>query len=480
MRLSAFLIKLSLILAFPSVLSLLCLYLYPAAQRCSFPPTKAHDIAPFRLLALADPQLEGDTSLPDPNAPRLPSLTRLQEDVKATGIQALLRAWPYVKTAAFDEVPVMLQGLRKQLDLLGNDFYLAHIYRTMRWWTRPSHVVVLGDLLGSQWIDDEEFSKRVGRYWHRVFAGASLVPIETTATSARIEVLGADKSWSDRVIAVAGNHDIGYAGDIDSSRIARFENAFGHVNWETRFVLGNDSDAELDALLQARNPELRVVVVNTMNIDEPVKDGQLRDETLMFLGRSFSDAQQRDNPREATVVLTHIPLHKEAGICVDAPYFAYFDDEQGGGIREQYHIRSETSQRLLAGLGSRAIILNGHDHEGCDTIHVKTDSVSDDALNTSWTARRYRRSDLASGTREITVRSMMGSYGGNAGLLSAWYDHNEDAWQFEYSTCSVGVQHIWWAVHVLALIEVLLAASGMSLLLFKTPLPTSRSKRKRE
>jgi hypothetical protein len=48
-----------------ALLSTTWLYLlYPYLHSCAFPdPT-----APFRLLALGDPQLEGDSSLPDPHA----------------------------------------------------------------------------------------------------------------------------------------------------------------------------------------------------------------------------------------------------------------------------------------------------------------------------------------------------------------------------------------------------------------------------
>ena len=33
----------------------------------------------------------------------------------------------------------------------------------------PTHTVVLGDLLGSQWIGDEEFERRAERFWGTVF-----------------------------------------------------------------------------------------------------------------------------------------------------------------------------------------------------------------------------------------------------------------------------------------------------------------------
>jgi hypothetical protein len=60
---------------------------------------------------------------------------------------------------------------------------------------------------------------------------------------------------------------------------------------------------------------------------------------------------------------------------------------------------------------------------------------------------------------------MMGSFSGNAGFLSAWFDNttNEGVgeWKFEYASCMLGVQHIWWGVHVLDLIIVALGLGGV-------------------
>lgn len=53
------------------------------------------------------------------------------------------------------------------------------------------------------------------------------------------------------------------------------------------------------------------------------------------------------------------------------------------------------------------------------------------------------------GVREITVRSMMGEFGGNAGMLSVWFDWDGLAWRYEYATCELGVQHVWWVTYIL-------------------------------
>src|ERR1700761_6677152 len=97
MRLSNLFFLLSRFLLPPAIITTLLLYLYPGLFDCNFPqarPAEAAchipgqqkdgvpaEIAPFRLLAFGDPQLEGDTSLPDPNAAVFPSLRRLKRRV---------------------------------------------------------------------------------------------------------------------------------------------------------------------------------------------------------------------------------------------------------------------------------------------------------------------------------------------------------------------------------------------------------------
>ncbi|KAK5721371.1 hypothetical protein LTR17_014660 [Elasticomyces elasticus] len=458
----------------PTLIGLAYLYLYPVLQQCEFPVATSAEaacykdgtsgvaamVAPFRLLALADPQLEGDTSIPTPSSGTWSK--RLAEK----GATAVVK----------EDVSRVLQRWRKKVDLWGNDLYLAHIYRMVRWWTDPTHVVVLGDLLGSQWIGDEEFSRRSDRFWNTVFSSSTRVPHNITDVYGHVEVLGADKAWKNRIIAIAGNHDIGYAGDVDEHRIERFEDAFGAANWDIRFRLPSNVSQRPSFAnpFAIPDPELHLVILNSMTLDSPILHPRLRERTLQNLEDTLHDHHNFPVPKPknaATILLTHVPLHKEAGVCVDSPYFSYFPDGQGGGIKEQNHLSADTSAFLLSELlpldsGGSAIVLNGHDHEGCDTFHSRSILSSGDKSE-DWTAARFHsaRARVAKqshvGLREVTVRSMMGSFGGNAGLLSAWFDETAGEWKFEYDSCMLGVQHIWWAGHVLALVELGLGTAGM-------------------
>lgn len=489
MRLSAFLFILCRLLLVPAFIASTYLYLYPIFHGCGFPKAtytrstqndapQPSNVAPFRLLALGDPQLEGDTSLPDPNAPLLPSLQHHWND--AAGLQEIAKA--LVK----HDIPLLLYTARKKLDLWGNDLYLAHIYRALSWWAQPTHTVVLGDLLGSQWIGNEEFEIRRQRFWGTVFRGGERVPASLTRAVGRSEVLGADDRWRRRVIAVAGNHDIGYAGDISEARIERFEEAFGDVNWDIRFTLEGDLGApavdERGVLLESASPSLHLVILNSMNLDQPAYSAELREQSVNFLEEKIHSPAVAPSSNTATVLLTHIPLHKKEGICVDAPFFSHFGEQYGRGIQEQNHLSEHASSLILEGLLSgpqnrQSIILNGHDHEGCDTYHwvdrkrmQPPDEPEPDGepLMIPWEASRFnssipheKKADIAA-LREITVRSMMGSFGGNAGLLSAWFDHEINEWKFEYSSCALGVQHIWWAIHVLDLIVIIIGMLGVA------------------
>ena len=487
------------VLLIASSISSVFLYNYPAIQDCHFPSpnprvpgliprfTSSQRHAPFRLLAFGDPQLEGDTSIP--NVVRdsyRPSKLRLRLSQNRNSLKVLLEA----VTDFFQYgIPGALYKIRKQVDLIGNDYYLAHIYQTLHRHTNPTHVAVLGDLLGSQWIDDTEFERRAGRYWKRVFKNGIRVEDEITENPT-MEVLGEDKSWKRRIINIAGNHDIGYAGDLTEARLTRFEHSFGAANWEIVFQIPSDG----------KEPAyLRLIVLNSMNLDTLALDGNLQSQTYEFINDVITRSEAVENRSVGTVLLTHIPLHKQEGVCADGPYFSFGNN---GQIREQNHLSEHSSRSILEGifglsgntrapchgLGRKGIIINGHDHEGCDVWHyLPRVSLEADTSSRQWNASRYEDSFLLTrattvqkdgqympGIREVTLRSMMGEYGGWAYLVSGWVDDKTNEWKFEVSRCSAGVQHIWWIVHILISAAAGIGGLlGISLLFASSPKPAA-------
>jgi hypothetical protein len=525
-----------------SVSSALWLYFYPVLQGCAFPlpvvtqsneqthekPWLSNSVintiyqhaadwnltsnggenepAIFRLLVLADPQIEGDSSLPSPDDEFIPRLRRHWVNVRPALSFATPDAAMIIKDTArtifADDIPSAFRAARKRLDLLGNDYYLAHIYRTLSWWSRPTHVTVLGDLIGSQWVTDEEFENRGWRFWQRVFRGGQRVHDDITITGAKsqaedskeeeLETLQRyNSSWANRIINIAGNHDIGYAGDVSRARLERFERVFGRANWDIRFAhppLPGKSDAR---------PTLHIINLNDLTLDGPPLDSTIQSDSYTYINDLLTHRSYPvEDQTSFTLLLTHVPLHKRDGICIDGPYFTFFDEDdtpdsdndpprwQKDGLREQNHLSEHVSTNGIlegifgmsgdtaapvAGKGRRGLILTGHDHEGCDVVHyVKRHETSslesadseEGTKSWQWDARRYYPSSSATtestdpSIREATLRSMMGEYGGNAALLSIWFDTNPavNQWRYEIQMCPAGVQHIWWGVHGLAVV----------------------------
>jgi len=545
--------------------------------------------------------LEGDSSLPNPDDALLAKLRSHANRITQTEVSALASVIFEVTREFFlDDIPRSLWATRKTLDLFGNDYYLAHIYRTLHWWTKPTHVTVLGDLIGSQWVSDDEFEWRGRRYWERVLAGSRRVDDEYMTMYEKengdqhpIPIGSNTSDWQKQVINIAGNHDIGYAGDISFARVERFERIFGKLNWDIKFEYSSDL---LPRGYAGDNvPSLHMIILNSMLLDTPALNSTLQMQTFEYLNNLIvSRLSPVDNTRNNsfTLLLTHVPLHKEAGVCTDGPFVDYWDftDANGkfeaGGLKEQNHLSQHVSEHgilqaifglsgnldaTMGGVGRKGLILNGHDHEGCDVVHYverynatpvvevkvevddvmsppavdsgpwkaedfllpdQLESLNPDSLATQDNDNEHRTEDTnsplpsgaTSGTpisdphstlldelstttpasssslttlpeptatwrwksarttkypppsppfsdplsstipdpiislREITLRSMMGSYSGNAGLLSLWFNYTTHTWEYSFTTCAAGVQHIWWAVHVVDIIAIMACA----------------------
>ena len=508
-----------------AIISTIYLYLYPIFRGCAFPlpagnssssldairsafcqhycyhhsnnggekKEKEKAAADFRLLVLADPQLEGDSSLPDKEDELGSRLSKHWEDIllsyrstknnmgptTTTIRNGILLWWNTIAEILTTDIPASLAGFRKRVDLLGNDYYLAHVYRTMHWWSRPTHVAVLGDLLGSQWIGEGEFDLRGRRYWDRVFRGGEKVH----NSHHHIFDYGGmekEKEWSNRIINVVGNHDIGYAGEVNRSRIDRFERVFGPVNWDVRFRYHPSSDPLPEGGGgSGKTPSLHLINLNSLVLDTPALSEEIQAETYRYMNEVIRHRSKPvGDPSSFTLLLTHVPLHKEEGICTDGPRFEFHehdddddDDDKGpgyreGGLKGQNHLSQHVSSHAILegifglsgntdrapnhGLGRNGLILTGHDHSGCDVLHY----VDDDEGGWKWRAKPYSNNATVDtpSIREITLRSMMGEYGGNAGLLSIWFDEHDGSWKYDFATCAAGLQHIWWFAHALVFV----------------------------
>ncbi|KAG0198888.1 hypothetical protein BGX28_007726 [Mortierella sp. GBA30] len=323
-------------------------------------------------------------------------------------------------------------GRRALVDLAFNDAYMRHIYKTMTSsWNAPTHISVLGDLFSSQWIDDQEFEVRLNRY-RSIFVD----PRKDTQLK---DVLLPE------LINITGNHDIGYGNDISQSRLDRWEHVFGRSNFISTVPIPGPERQEQgssrtptgsEESSQEHASKLHLVVLNTMLLDGPSTDENLRIQTWQFVQEAALIKER--NPRDKIVLLTHIPFHKEKGVCIDPPDIRTHWDST---IIEQTMLTSNTTNWILDHLRPD-FVLNGHDHHGCDVTHVRD---WDDARGqVSWRAHateslspqdhpaavqqlkqdkqhslRENQDSVKVMVREVTQRSMMAEFGGYSGLFEA-------------------------------------------------------------
>lgn len=266
-----------------------------------------------------------------------------------------------------------------------NDIYHWHIFNSAAVCS-PDKAVVLGDVFSYQFLSDEEFSRRVGRF-RRI---SSLLERRVGPSSLHI---------------LAGNHDIGYARELELSNVDRWEAAFGPIDAEFEaaghvFYIVNglslDSESAMDAPGQPiRNRTLARLHANINARKEfyfnDAKDGQSNDHQQKQREEDHHQNDPSNEPRASkpAVLLTHIPLHKAGHNCSGDR--AETDLDWAGRVSSQTMLSPETSSLLLDGFRP-VFVFSGHDHEGCQHHHNNR-------------------------TFEVTVRSMLGDYGGHFEVL---------------------------------------------------------------
>lgn len=361
----------------------------------------------------------------------------------------------------------------KRLDTYGNDYYLGHIYQVMKRRLEPTIVAPLGDLFSSQWISDSEFFNRTRRYVTRLFDqpdeqreyAINIVDQhvdidwrkfleETKATELKDFEFGYSdvydwctpnyvKRFANEplFLNVSGNHDIGYSGDATWQHMARYRSLFGKDNYWIEYNRGTPQ-------------AYRIVVLNSLLLEGPALQPEFLKYTWEFLYQLFERKFEG-----ATILLTHVPFYKEEGFCVDGPHFDYYENYErepykNGKLRSQNHLSKDVSQRVLSLVFDEnpGIVLTGHDHEGCETYYN---------LNTTsgeWSATK-EKSNKPGVVREVTVRAMMGEYGGNSGLMTGHFNTMQGRWEFDFNLCPFIVQHVWWVTKIATIVAVLLSST---------------------
>ncbi|CCC67894.1 hypothetical protein NCAS_0A13360 [Naumovozyma castellii] len=355
---------------------------------------------------------------------------------------------------------------KSRLDIYGNDYYLGHIYSMMQRRLHPSHVAILGDLFSSQWIGDSEFFNRTTRYMNRIFKRDTTTwlkdlkerehdengqyRVDWSKWADQFKANAASKnfsfgyndvySWDPEnenylFINLTGNHDVGYSGDATYQHMARYHEVFGKDN----FWIEYETDT---------NHPWRIVVLNSLLLEGPALQPEFIENNWEFLYQLF---ERRFNG--STVLLTHVPLYKEEGLCVDGPLFRYYPDDykpepyKKNLLRSQNHLGEAVTNKVLNLVFDNdkpGIILNGHDHEGCETSYNR--------INGTWFATRDVDQTSDFHVKEYTVRSMMGEFNGNTGLVTGHFDKNTMTWNWYFTLCPFGLQHFWWFAKASAII----------------------------
>lgn len=398
-----------------------------------------------------------------------PSLKE-QEEVVSNDIHMLLFGDPQIN----GNWP--LTKYIKRLDNYGNDYYLGHIYNTMKRRLNPSHVTVMGDLFSSQWILDSEFYNRTYRYVERLFPQ----PLEYKQNALEVHARHENYNWQQwledekamdpihrfqsRVyndvydwvyrnrstpnydqplfINLTGNHDIGYSGDATWQHMARFHLLFGQNNYVINYKKGTPD-------------EWRIVVLDSLTLEGPA----LQEEFVNYTWSFLENLRDRENPnfKGSTILLTHVPMYKKAGLCRDGPEHKYYINNEkepykNGKLRSHNHLAYETTQKVMdivfPNKGKSGIILTGHDHEGCDDWY--------NYINGEWISSKEKQSAERESVREVVVRAMMGEFDGQTGILTGHFDDARDTWDFHFSYCSFVIQHWWWASKVALLVVIFL------------------------
>ncbi|KAG9072157.1 hypothetical protein KI688_006381 [Linnemannia hyalina] len=355
-------------------------------------------------------------------------------------------------------------------------------------------------------LGKREFDVRVARY-RSIFPDPSL----SSSGSVARTVGAGEESTVPVMINITGNHDIGYGYDISQDRVERWEQVFGKSNFissvdiPTSGVVGSENDT--DSRRSQSSRRLHLVVLNTMLLDGPSSDENLRGQTWQFLQEASS--LKENNPQDKIVLLTHIPFHKEQGICVDPPDIRVHWDNT---IIEQTMLTPNTTQWILNTLRPD-FVLNGHDHYGCDVVHTLHHdqdtwiaSATDLSLPVSGSSQAEQQQQeevkeqrqQTRRVREVTQRSMMAEFGGYSGLFeikipstssSSSFDNSnnsnnnnnmsEDELEFHYTACGFFNDVQVWVVIITDLVVAILWALFGLLRLITSSLASSGRARKK-
>lgn len=197
-----------------------------------------------------------------------------------------------------------------------------------------------------------------------------------------MEVIDRNKSLETNLINTAGNHDIGYAKDNTEKKLQRFERLFGKVDWAVRFALPERYHNYVLLTENDASHDIRIVALNFLNLDTPALNGELQLGTCRIIDDVLGQSRPVEDRDTSTILLIHLPLPMETGICVGSLYFDFRSGDDGRGVKEQNNLSYRAGKGILEGIygmsgyqhvpsggfGRNDIILGARDHKDCDVL----------------------------------------------------------------------------------------------------------------
>ncbi|XP_034980599.1 metallophosphoesterase 1 isoform X1 [Zootoca vivipara] len=228
------------------------------------------------------------------------------------------------------------------LDKLRREWQMERAFQTALWLLQPEIVFILGDVFDEgKWSSPQAWSDDVRRYQKMFRHPASI-----------------------ELIAIVGNHDIGFHYEMTEYKLQRFSEVFNFTSEKliTRkginFVMVNSVALEGDGCIICRTAEAKLAELShqlNCSLQEP---SQSR--------KRCSDVDKL--PSSAPILLQHYPLYRRSDAKCTGEDSAPLD-KKNYIFKEKYDVVSkEASQKLLWWFHPR-LILSGHTHSACEVLH---------------------------------------------------------------------------------------------------------------
>ncbi|XP_078543729.1 metallophosphoesterase 1 isoform X1 [Lissotriton helveticus] len=270
--------------------------------------------------------------------------------------------WPEVTTAAERDHKVAPQSPLKAMfladthllgeitghwwDKLRREWQMERAFQSALWLLQPDIVFILGDVFDEgKWSSSMAWADDVARF-RSMFRHAKYTEL----------------------IAIAGNHDIGFHYDISEYKLKRFENVFNFKYGKIisrkgiNFVLVNSVTLEGDGCPICKSAEAELHELSlTLNCS--------RKRNLQ--GTTTECKKAAKVPPSAPILLQHYPLYRRSDSDCSGEDSAT-PEEKNIEFKEKYDVLSqEASQRLIWWFQPR-LILSGHTHSACEVLHNGT------------------------------------------------------------------------------------------------------------